>query len=370
MEAQTLTFTRTDSCDLLLGADIFAGAATRLARRRSRRRCALITNEVVGRFHLEPLTAALREAGLDVVQLVIPDGEAHKTPQVALDLVARLLDLRLDRGCPVVGLGGGVIGDLAGFVAATCLRGLPFAFFPTSLLAMVDACLGGKVAVNLPAGKNLLGVFRQPQLVAIDVATLRTLPLTQLGYGLVEALKHGLIADAAYFRFLAKGADAIKRRDPAFMQRVVRRSLNIKKTYVVADEREEGIRAHLNLGHTFGHALEHLGHYVRHSHGEAVGLGLLLALEVSRRLGHLREDYRPALTAVLEAFNLPTRVPRAYDVDTLLAAMASDKKNRETSWRLVLPRAIGEVDLVPATAEVLRPALEAALRDLGEAPLA
>ncbi len=363
-ETQTLEFTRTDTCDVLIGTDVWTRATGRLTRHRARRQVALITNEVVARWYLEPLSLALQARDFHVVPLVIPDGEHEKSIATAVSLIEKMLARGLDRSSLVVGLGGGVIGDLAGFVAATFMRGIPFAFFPTTLLAMVDAAVGGKVAVNLPAGKNLMGTFKQPTLVAIELTTLNTLPLSQLCYGLVEAVKHGAIADSAYFRFIHRGRQAIKSRDLGLIHRLVRRSVNIKKAIVLDDEREAGPRALLNLGHTFGHAIEAIGEYARHSHGEAVALGMLLAVEVSRQLGVLRADYRETLVSLFRDLDLPCELPQEFDGPTLVAQMLRDKKKADDKLHLVLPIAIGKAEIVPVAIADLPRLVETAVAAL------
>ncbi|NLI79381.1 MAG: 3-dehydroquinate synthase [Candidatus Riflebacteria bacterium] len=347
MEIQKLSVRREHAYEIVLGREIFPQIVAKILRLRYNRQCAVVTNDVVARWYLQPLVAELRSRGFETIEIALPDGEPHKTLDTAVSLYPRLFAAGFDRRSPLIALGGGVIGDLGGFVAATCKRGIPFIQIPTTILAMVDASIGGKVGVNTPEGKNLVGAFYQPALVGIDVATLKTLPLTQVAYGLVEAVKHGAIADAAYYKFILKNREAFQARDLDLLQRLVRRSVHIKKEIVEADELEQGPRAVLNFGHTFGHAFELLGGFRRLHHGEAVGLGMLSALAVARGMGILKEDYTASLSEFLTSFSLPTTIPREWSIDAIIQAMVQDKKRSSDSLTLVLPTSLGRVELVP-----------------------
>lgn len=342
METQKLTFTRTTCNEILLGNDIFKEVAARVHRLRAARHCAVLTNETVAKWYLQPLLAELRTRGIQACEIVLPDGEKYKSLDSLSTILDRLCADGLDRNCPLIALGGGVICDLGGFAASIFKRGLPLVLMPTSLLAMVDASIGGKNAINLPGGKNLAGTFYQPVLTAIDVSVLRTLPLSQLAYGLVEAIKHGAIADSAYFRFIHKSIDSIKAKHISLLQRLIRRSIHIKKSFVAEDELDHGIRAHLNLGHTFGHALEAAGNYIRLHHGEAVGLGMLMALKASRSIGKLEEDYSDNLRHILTEFGLPTKIPAELDKKELLNTLSQDKKKLQDGYRFILPQSLGK----------------------------
>jgi 3-dehydroquinate synthase len=344
--------------DILLGHDILKETVGRLTRLRLNRRCVVITNEVVAKWYLQPLVAELRSRGFTATELVLPDGEEHKSFATIQDLIPKLVEAECERDTPILTLGGGVIGDLGGFLAAIYKRGAPLIHLPTTLLAMVDASIGGKVGVNLPQGKNLIGAFHQPTLVAIDVGVLRTLPLTQVSYGLVEAIKHGAIADPAYFKFISRSREAIKSRDLGVLQRLVRRSIHLKKQFVEDDPHERGDRALLNFGHTFGHAFEVLGAYRRLHHGEAVGLGMLVALSAARRLGVLAEDYTESLTELLADLNLPVSVPREWNPADIARIMIQDKKRQQDKIPLVLPKRLGEVVLHPLALADLDPLLQ------------
>ena len=342
METQKLTYTRSTTNEVILGNDIFKDVAARVLRLRAAKRCAILTNETVARWYLQPLLAELRTRGMQASEIVLPDGEKFKNLDTISTILSKLCEDGLDRNCPLIALGGGVICDLGGFAASIFKRGLPLILMPTSMLAMVDASIGGKNGINLAGGKNLAGTFYQPVLTTIDVAVLRTLPLSQLAYGMVEAVKHGAIADSAYFRFIHKSIDTIKAKQISLLQRLIRRSIHIKKTFVAEDELDHGIRAHLNLGHTFGHALEAAGNYIRLHHGEAVGLGMLMALKASRSIGKLEEDYSEDLNHILTEFGLPTKIPPELDKKSLLISLSQDKKKEQDGYRFILPQTLGK----------------------------
>ncbi len=342
METQKITYTRTATNEIVLGNDIFKEVAGRVHRMRSTRHCAVVTNETVAKWYLQPLLAELRSKGIKTSEIVLPDGEKHKNLDSISTILAKLCEDSLDRNSPLIALGGGVICDLGGFAASIFKRGVPLVLMPTSLLAMVDASVGGKNGINLSGGKNLAGTFYQPVLTAIDVSVLRTLPLSQLAYGIVEAVKHGAIADSAYFRFIHKNIEAVKSKQTSLLQRLIRRSIHIKKSFVAEDELDQGMRAHLNLGHTFGHALEAAGNYIRLHHGEAVGLGMLMALKASSSIGKLEEDYSENLTSILTEFSLPTKIPAEFDRKELLKTLAHDKKKAEDGYKFILPESLGK----------------------------
>lgn len=317
-------------------------------------RCAVVTNPTVARHHLPALVAALTAVGFEPLIFQAPDGEQFKTLATVSDIYAGLAAAKLARGEPVIALGGGVIGDMAGFVAATWLRGVPFVQLPTSLLAMVDASVGGKTAVDLPAGKNLVGAFKQPELVLIDPALLRTLPHDEFRSGLAEILKAGIIADPALFEQLAHSG-------PPSLTAMIADAVRVKARIVERDPLELGDRAWLNLGHTFGHALELLSGYTLR-HGDAVALGMIAAAELSAALGYGDTALPGRIRAALTRLGLPTG--HAFDPAAALAAMGTDKKRRGRALRFVLIRRIGEVfvaddvqeDAVLAALEMIRSA--------------
>jgi 3-dehydroquinate synthase len=271
--------------------------------------------------------------------LVVPPGELAKTRAQWAELTDQLLARGIGRDGALIAVGGGSVGDLTGFVAATYLRGIPFVQVPTTLLAMLDASVGGKVGVDTPRGKNLVGAFHPPALVLSDPLVLASLPERDYRGGLAEAVKHGLVADQAYFAWIRENAAALGRRDPAALAHLVRRSVEIKAAVVAADEREAGQRAILNAGHTVAHALEHVsGHAV--PHGEAVALGLLAESALAESLGMARATAGP-LREALTALGLPTRVAPPLDPDRLLGAMRHDKKNRQDRIRFSLVEGVG-----------------------------
>jgi 3-dehydroquinate synthase len=284
---------------------------------------------------------SLTTAGFEPRLYEIPEGESHKTIAVAATLYDRFATDRLARSEPVIALGGGVIGDVAGFVAATWLRGVPFAQVPTSLLAMVDASIGGKVGVDLPSGKNLVGAFKQPALVLIDPEMLRTLPSAEFRSGLAEVLKAAIIGDPALFEQIAAAG-------PGTLAQVIADAARVKVRVVERDPLEHGDRAWLNLGHTFGHALEVISGYALR-HGEAVALGTVAAAEMSAALGLCGRDLPARVRRMTERLGLPQR--HAFDPEAALAAMGTDKKRRGRSLRFVVPLGIGQVTVIEAPSE-------------------
>jgi 3-dehydroquinate synthase len=286
---------------------------------------------------------------------VIPAGEGSKSLDVALGLFDRLVGMQADRHTCLVAVGGGVVGDLAGFVAATYARGLSLVMVPTSLLAMVDSSVGGKVGVNHPGAKNIIGAFHQPSGVWVDTATLETLPVRELRCGLAEVVKYGVILDAEFFEFLEANAPAIEAREPAAITRIIARSCELKAEVVAADEREEtGLRAVLNFGHTIGHAIEAVAGYGgAFEHGEAVAVGMVAEARLAERLGWIDRSVTDRLIALLKRFQLPIAAP-GLDVDRLVQAMGRDKKNAGGQIKFVLPRELGRVELTGAPqAEIL-----------------
>jgi 3-dehydroquinate synthase len=297
------------------------------------RRLVVITDRTVGR---------LVPHGLDAPTLVIAPGEGSKSRARWGALTDRLLDLGYGRDAGIVALGGGVVGDLAGFVAATYLRGVPWVQVPTSLVAMVDASVGGKTGINTNQGKNLVGSFHPPRAVLADPAVLGTLHPEHLGAGLVEALKHGIVADAAYFHWIEEHAEGLLAKDPDLLAELVARSVKIKAAIVSADERERGRRAILNAGHTVGHAIERVTDYSI-LHGNAVSIGLVTEALLSHRLGLAERALGPTIRLALERFERPTRLDPDWSDEALLSAMAHDKKVRRETLRFALPSRIGEM---------------------------
>lgn len=293
--------------------------------------------------HADATATALAAGGFRVERAVVPAGEASKCLAQVERLYDRLAAANADRRTLVVAVGGGVVGDLAGFVAATFNRGLPLLMVPTTLLAMVDSSVGGKVGVNHPKGKNLIGAFHQPVGVWIDTATLDTLPDREYRSGLAEVVKYGVILDADFFDWLERHSDAVLARDPEAVRHIVARSCRLKADVVEKDEREEtGLRMVLNYGHTFAHAFETCGGYGAWLHGEAVAAGMACASRLAERLEMTPADATGRQVRLLERFGLPT-APKPWPVEELLAVMRRDKKARDGRMRFVLPSRIGEV---------------------------
>jgi 3-dehydroquinate synthase len=302
------------------------GARIRLAVGAKATRAAVVSDSRVGPLYVPRVAASLRDAGFTVAEIQIPEGEQHKNLAWLALLYDRLISARIDRGCPVVAVGGGVIGDLAGFAAATILRGVPFIQVPTTLLAQVDASVGGKTGINHAAGKNLIGAFHQPRLVAIDLATLKTLPRREYLSGLAEVVKYGAILDAALFARLEANVDGLLRLDPDLLIDVVTTSCRLKALVVEQDETEGDHRAILNFGHTVGHAIETLTEYRRLLHGEAVAIGMICAARVSRARGILADEPARRLGRLLEALGLPTQVPKDLTAAQVALTIEADKK--------------------------------------------
>lgn len=301
---------------------------------------AIVTNETVAPLYLERLTQTL--AGYKVQPIVLPDGESFKNWETLQLIFDGLLTARHDRRTTIIALGGGVIGDMAGFAAACYQRGVDFIQVPTTLLSQVDSSVGGKTGINHPLGKNMVGAFYQPKAVLIDTATLRTLPPRELSAGLAEVIKYGLICDAPFLDWLETHMEALLALEPTALTEAIERSCAAKARVVGADERESGIRATLNLGHTFGHAIEtHMGYGVW-LHGEAVAAGTVMALEMSRRLGWIDAAERDRSMRLLRAAGLPIVPPQEMTPGHFLEHMAVDKKVIDGQLRLVLLSRLGE----------------------------
>lgn len=301
----------------------------------------VVTNETIAPLYLERTLAGLREM-TRAEAVILPDGEAHKTMATLERIFDVLIEHRFSRDVTIVALGGGVVGDMAGFAAAIYQRGVPFIQIPTTLLALVDSSVGGKTAVNHPRGKNMIGAFHQPACVIADTDTLKTLSDRELSCGLAETIKYGLIRDADFFEWLDGHMDALLRRDDAALVEAIRRACENKAEVVAADEREHGERALLNFGHTFGHAIETgLGHG-EWKHGEAVAAGMCVAADMSVRMGCLRQDRLPRIVDIVSRAKLPTRLPASLGSDRMVELMAVDKKVLAGQVRLILLHDIGD----------------------------
>ncbi len=353
--------------DIEIGPGLLARSGALIAPLAAGRKLAILTDETVAALHLEALQAGLGAAGLRAEALALPPGEATKSMAQLERCVLWLLDRGLGRADFVIAFGGGVIGDLAGFAAAILKRGVDFIQIPTTLLAQVDSSVGGKTGVNAPQGKNLIGAFHQPRLVLADIDLLDTLDARQLLSGYGEVVKYGLLGDAAFFEWLEAHGPALRAGDTAARIRAIRRSCEMKAAIVARDERETGERALLNLGHTFGHALETAtGYGARLLHGEAVAVGMGLAFELSQRLGMCPQEAPSRVRAHLRAMgmkatlaDIPGPLP---DADALMALMAQDKKAEAGRIAFVLADDIGRARLVrDAPPEAARAVLADAL---------
>ena len=303
-------------------------------------RVAVVTNTTVGPLYLQPLVEALRARGVEVTSVVLPDGERYKDWATLGRIYDALLEQRCDRKSTLIALGGGVVGDLAGFAAATYMRGIPFIQVPTTLLAQVDSSIGGKTGINHPLGKNMIGAFYQPRMVLADTAVLKTLPAREFSAGMAEVIKHGLVRDAGFFSWLEQNMDKLLAGDAQALAHAVRRCCEIKAAVVAEDERETGVRALLNFGHTFGHAIESALGYGTWLHGEAVAAGMVMAADLSCRLGFVERGDVERIAHLLQRAQLPAAPPE-IGPDRFLELMGTDKKAEGGKLRFVLLDAIG-----------------------------
>jgi 3-dehydroquinate synthase len=327
-----------------IGEGILAEIGTELLAIAFPKKIAVVTNPVVRHLYADVVLNALSAAGFSPVIIEIPDGEEFKTLATVSTVYDALMAAGFDRGCGLLALGGGVVGDLAGFVAATFLRGIPFVQIPTTLLAQVDSSVGGKTGVNHPMGKNLIGAFYQPRLVLIDVTTLTTLSPRDYHAGFAEVVKYGVIRDQLFFAELVENTGKLCNHEPAALIRAIKRSCQIKADIVERDEREDGLRAILNYGHTFGHAIENLAGYGEFRHGEAVSIGMVVAAQISANLSLCTFQEVDAIRKLLLAFKLPVVAPE-YPGEKLLAAIGRDKKVHSGLLRMILNRSIGDYEI-------------------------
>jgi 3-dehydroquinate synthase len=305
---------------------------------------AVVTNETVAPLYADRVVKTLEGTGQKVKLIVLPDGEAFKTWEVLQKIFDGLLENSADRKTTLVALGGGVIGDMTGFAAACYMRGIRFIQVPTTLLSQVDSSVGGKTGINHPLGKNMVGAFHQPQAVIADLDTLKTLPPEELAAGLAEVIKHGAIADSEFLSWIEKNQDALNNCDPVAMEFAVRRSCEIKSQVVAQDEKEGGIRAILNFGHTFGHAIEAGMGYGSWLHGQAVGCGMVMAADLSVRVGLLSDADASRLKKIIQALHLPTQPPK-LGVNRFMELMSVDKKAEGGEVRYILLNGLGQAKI-------------------------
>src|SRR5881296_896298 len=303
-------------------------------------RAALVSDGAVARLYGKTVMASLESAGFTVATIEVPEGEGAKTLAVAEHCWDQLLTAGLDRTSTVLALGGGAVGDVAGFAAATYMRGINFVQLPTTVLAQVDASIGGKTAIDHPLGKNMIGAFHQPRLVVVDPAVARTLPEREFRSGLAEIVKHGIVLDADYFVELERDLAPLAARDLGVLERIIGGSCRLKAAVVERDEREAELRHVLNYGHTIGHALEAATGYTRYAHGEAVSLGIVAEARLARRLGIAGDETTTRQERMLETLGLPVRAP-SIDVEPIVSAMARDKKAKDGRVPFVLSPRIG-----------------------------
>jgi 3-dehydroquinate synthase len=333
---------------IFIGKDFFESLPDHLNRIKFPKRLALVTNTMVEGLYAKTILQILQAKNFSVLEIVLPDGEEHKNLKVLESIYDELIINNFDRGCGLLALGGGVVGDMAGFAAATFLRGIPYVQVPTTLLAQVDSSVGGKTAVNHSLGKNLIGAFYQPEMVLIDVEVLNTLEPREVSAGLAEVVKYGVIRDAEFFCWLENNVQRLKERDPETLIHAIKRSCQIKADIVAVDEKEGSIRAFLNYGHTFGHAIENLSGYGQWKHGEAVSVGMVIASKISAQKGLCSQHDVDRLTLLLKALDLPTKPPD-FTLDEYVISMQRDKKVKQGQLTLVLNRGIGEVALHKVT---------------------
>ncbi|MEK6689781.1 MAG: 3-dehydroquinate synthase [Nitrospirota bacterium] len=340
-----------------MGNVVLGDLGTRLRELNLSKKISIITNPTISNLYGKVVDEGLKRSGFEPIIITIPDGEEYKTLLWISHLYDELLTYRLDRRSAIIALGGGVIGDMAGFVAATYMRGIPYIQVPTTLLAQVDSSVGGKTGVNHILGKNMIGSFYQPGLVWIDIKTLETLPDRELRAGISEVIKYGMIADIEFFEYLEKKIENIISLDEPPLIHIIKRSCEIKAEVVSKDEREEGLRSTLNFGHTIGHAIETLTNYTTYKHGEAVALGMLYEAKIANRMGLCNKDILEKLKVLILRAGLPTKLPD-ISADKIIEAMQIDKKVREEKIRIVLPEEIGRVSLREIDNSIIQAVIE------------
>ena len=341
---QTLTVELGDrSYSIHIGQELLSRADL-IVPHLKRKQVAVVTNTTVAPLYLEKLAEPLRAHGVTVLPIILPDGEQYKNSETLNLIYDALLSNRCERNTTLIALGGGVVGDMTGYAAATFLRGVPFIQIPTTLLSQVDSSVGGKTGINHPLGKNMIGAFYQPQLVLADTDTLNTLPDRELSAGIAEVIKYGLIRDPDFFAWLETNMTLLRARNPQAMAYAIYRSCQNKATVVAADEKENGERALLNLGHTFGHAIENGMGYGVWLHGEGVAAGTMLAADLSRRMGWLSAADVERIERSFQSGGLPTKAP-ALGVEKYLDLMGLDKKVADGKIRLILLKSIGKAVL-------------------------
>lgn len=328
------------SYEIRIGSEILDRMALLIAKNNQAGRHIVISDANVGGLYGAELVAGLRGVGLNADLLEFPAGEAAKNINTALDVAQKLLELRADRSSMLIALGGGVVGDLVGFIASVFMRSIPYIQIPTTLMAQVDSSIGGKTAIDLPSGKNLLGTFYQPQAVFADLRYLTTLPEKEFENGLAEIIKYGIIDDEKMFCLLEDDMESVKKGDPALLLKLVETCCRIKKSIVEIDEKEQGLRRILNFGHTLGHAIEAQSDYAV-AHGEGVALGMIAASRISENIGYLESAQRERIESLIGKSGLPVRLPVALSSEGISARLKMDKKKKGDVIHFVLLKKIG-----------------------------
>jgi len=341
----------TRSYPIVIGAGVLDDVGAHVRGTCGPGKVAVVSNPTVSNLYMSRVTESLRRAGCEAVTVEIPDGEEHKTLTSLGSIYDRVLAAGFERRSPLIALGGGVVGDVTGFAAATMLRGVPFVQVPTTLLAQVDSSVGGKTGINHPTGKNLIGAFYQPQLVLVDLDTLKSLPQRQFLSGLAEVVKYGAILDAALFGLLEQRMDAVLALDADLLRQVVRRCCELKAMVVQRDERESDYRAILNFGHTLGHAVESLTDYKRYSHGEAIAIGMAFAATLSVARGYCDPEAMRRIVGLLKRVGLPVELPAELLGERLARAVAGDKKAAGGKVKFVCLTEIGQTRFEELTSE-------------------
>ncbi len=328
------------SYEIRIGKDIADRVTLLIAKNHKAGLYVLITDDCVGKIYGQTLLASLKDVGLNVDLIEFPAGEASKNIDTALDIVEALLKRGADRETLLIALGGGVVGDMVGFVASVFMRSIPYIQIPTTLVAQVDSSIGGKTAIDLPCGKNLLGTFYQPCAVFADLNFLDTLPEKEFNNGLAEIIKYGVIEDEKMFHALEDNMEAVKQKDAALLLKLVENCCRIKKSIVEIDEKEQGLRRILNFGHTLGHALEALSQY-KMTHGEGVALGMIAAARLSEKMGYLESGETKRIEALINSAGLPENIPKSFSPESIISQLRMDKKKKGDIVHFVLLKKIG-----------------------------
>ena len=328
------------SYEIRIGYKIIDRMALIIAKYFKAGRYVLITDDCVGSLYAKQMMDSFKDVGLNINLIEFPSGESSKNIKTALDIVGKLLELGADRGTMLIALGGGVVGDMVGFIASIYMRGIPYIQIPTTLIGQVDSSIGGKTAIDLPVGKNLLGTFHQPRSVFVDLAFLETLPQKEFNNGLAEIIKYGIIDDEKMLRMLEDNMEAIKNRDSVLLTKIVETCCRIKKSIVEIDEKEQGLRRLLNFGHTLGHAIEAVSKYTI-SHGEGVALGMIAAARISEKKKYIDTTQVKRIEEIILRAGLPVNIPRDFSADDIISRLAMDKKKKDDVVHFVLLKKIG-----------------------------